>query len=145
MGAVLRRAFPRTIPVMAGYLFLGFAYGVAMRARGLGALWTGLCSGLIYAGSMQFAMIDALTAVFQPLTLLLLTLLIQARHLFYGLSMLPRYTPAETGRFRPYLIFALTDETYSLVCSSAPAARIRSICHSLLILIMFTPGQRGWL
>lgn len=118
MLSLIKRTMPRTVPVMTGYLFLGTAYGAVMRSRGLGAAWSGLCSLLIYGGSMQFAMIDSLTEAFAPLTVMALAFLIQARHLFYGLSMLRAYR--DTGRAKPYLILSLTDETYSLVCGGAP-------------------------
>ena len=116
---VLRRAFPVTVPVLAGYIFLGIAYGIAMRAHGFGALWSYSISTFIYAGSLQFAMIEPLRSAFAPLTFAFLCLLIQARHLFYGLTMLEPYS--RTGAVRPYLIFSLTDETYSIVCQGAPA------------------------
>ena len=119
MRKALREAFPRTLPVMAGYLFLGIAYGIAMKARGMGVLWSGFISLALYGGSMQFALIEPLTQAFAPLTIALLTLLIHARHIFYGLSMLDYY--GGTGRYKPYLIFSLSDETYSLVCEGAPA------------------------
>lgn len=115
---VMKRAFPRTIPVLAGYIFLGVAYGISMKENGLHAGWSGLISLILYGGSMQFAMVDLLKAAFAPFTIAVLTVLIQARHLFYGLSMLEKYQ--NVGKSKPYLIFALTDETYSLLCSGAP-------------------------
>jgi len=115
---VIRRVFPRTIPVLAGYLFLGIAYGVALKAKGFGVEWALLISTVVYAGSMQFAMLSALTQPFAPVTMALMTLLVNARHIFYGLSMLGHYEG--TGKCKPYLILALTDETYSLVCNGAP-------------------------
>jgi len=118
MLGTIRRAFPMTAPVLAGYLFLGVAYGVALREKGFGLAWALLMSGAIYAGSMQFAMLGALTQPFAPVTAALMTLLVNARHIFYGLSMLEKYK--DTGRWKPYLIFSLTDETYSLVCQGAP-------------------------
>ena len=118
MKAAIRRAFPATLPVLAGYIFLGIAYGVTLKEAGFGAAWALLISLTVYAGSMQFAMIGLMTAAFSPVTAVLMTLLVNARHLFYGLSMLEPY--AATGRRKPYLIFSLTDETYSLVCSGAP-------------------------
>ncbi len=118
MGKALRKAFPSTIPVMAGYLFLGFAYGISMRESGFGIGWTALISLFVYAGSMQFAMIGLLTASFAPLTAVMMTLMVNARHLFYGISMLEPYGKA--GKCKPYMIFSLTDETYSLVVSGAP-------------------------
>ncbi len=117
MRQALRRAFPSTLPVLAGYIFLGIAYGVTMRASGFGAAWSLLISAAVYAGSMQFALIGLLSGSFAPVTVALMTLLVNARHIFYGLSMLKPYAAV---RGKPYLIFALTDETYSLVCSGAP-------------------------
>ena len=99
---------------------VGFAAADGWTARGFGALWSGLSSLVIYGGSMQFALLEPLGQAFAPLTIALLTLLIQARHIFYGLSMLDKYSPLSSRR-KPYLIFSLTDETYSLVCSGAPA------------------------
>lgn len=118
MLRMMKKAFPRTLPVMAGYLFLGIAYGVALREKGFGMEWALLISTTVYAGSMQFAMLGAMTQPFAPVTMALMTLLVNARHIFYGLSMLDRY--ADTGRYKPYLVFSLTDETYSLVCNGAP-------------------------
>ena len=115
---VLRRVFPVTVPVLAGYIFLGIAYGMAMKARGFGIEWSFPISTFVYAGSLEFAMIEPLCGAFTPLTFAFLCLLIQARHLFYGLTMLEPYSRA--GRFKPYLIFSLTDETYSIVCQGAP-------------------------
>lgn len=117
-AGMLRRAFPSTVPVLAGYIFLGIAYGVTLREAGYGAVWALLISMFVYAGSMQFALIGLMTAPFAPLTAALMTLLVNARHIFYGLSMLDIY--ANTERAKPYLIFSLTDETYSLVCNGAP-------------------------
>lgn len=117
MKHALRKAFPSTLPVLAGYVFLGIAYGITMRENGFGAAWSLLISAAVYAGSMQFALIGLLTSSFAPVTTALMTLLVNARHIFYGLSMLEHYKKV---RRKPYLIFALTDETYSLVCSGAP-------------------------
>ena len=118
MKQALKRAFPATLPVLAGYMFLGIAYGVTMKESGFGFAWTALCSLIIYAGSMQFALIGLMSASFSPMTTVLMTLLVNARHLFYGLSLLEPYGKVKRGR--QYLIFALTDETYSLVVSGAP-------------------------
>lgn len=118
MKSALRKAFPSTLPVLAGYMFLGIAYGITLRESGFGAAWALLISLTVYAGSMQFAMIGLMTGTFSPVTAALMTLLVNARHLFYGLSMLDLYS--DTGRRKPYLIFSLTDETYSLVCGGAP-------------------------
>ena len=111
----LGAAFPRTLPVMAGYLFLGLAWGIVLREKGFGPEWALLISAAVYAGSMQFAMLGLMTAPFSPGTTVMMTLLVNARHLFYGLTMLEPYGKVKRGK--PYLIFSLTDETYSLLCS----------------------------
>lgn len=118
MFQMMKRAFPRTIPVLAGYVFLGIAFGVSLKEQGYGLPWALLMSTVIYAGSMQFAILTPMTQPFAPVTVALMTLLVNARHMFYGLSMLKPYEG--TGKFKPYLIFALSDETYSLVCEGAP-------------------------
>ncbi len=110
----LKAAFPKTLPVMAGYLVLGFGFGVLLTSSGYAFWWGLLMSLFIYAGSMQYVAIGLLTSGALLLSAALMTLMINARHLFYGISMLERYRG--TGRKKPYLIFALTDETYSLVC-----------------------------
>lgn len=118
MASVLRRAFPRTLPVLAGYIFLGIAYGISMAENGFGVEWSLLVSVIVFGGSLQFAMISQMLQPFSPLTMALMALLVQARHVFYGISMLDKYR--DTGSWKPYLIFALSDETYSLVVQGAP-------------------------
>lgn len=112
----LKAAFPHTIPVFTGFMFLGIAYGILMNSKGYGFLWTVLMSLLAFAGSAQYLAITALTSVFNPVSALLLTLIVNARHLFYGISMLDKYKG--TGRLKPYLIFGLCDETFSITCST---------------------------
>ncbi|NLM75436.1 MAG: branched-chain amino acid ABC transporter permease [Clostridiaceae bacterium] len=111
----LKAAFPHTIPVMTGYLFLGVAFGILLTSKGYHFIWAIIMSLLIYAGSMQFVAVEILTSIFNPLNAFLITLMVNARHLFYGLSMLTKFRG--TGKYKPYLIFGLTDETYSLLCS----------------------------
>ena len=102
-----------TIPVMTGYLFLGIGFGIIMQQNGFGLIWAVAMSLFIYAGSMQYVGVGLLTGGAGLLTAALATLLVNARHLFYGISMIDAYKG--TGKKKPYLIFALTDETYSLV------------------------------
>lgn len=109
-------AFRATLPVMAGYLVLGFGFGVLMHTRGYGLPWSFGMSLFVFAGSLQFVAVDLLSGGASLLTTALTALMVNARHLFYGLSMLERYRSA--GRRKPYMIFALTDETYSLVCAA---------------------------
>ena len=90
-AAALRAAFPATIPVLTGYLCIGMAYGLLMANAGYGVLWALLLSLLCYAGSMEFVAVSLLTAGFDPVQALLMALMINARHAFYGLSMLEKY------------------------------------------------------
>ena len=111
----IRYAFVRSLPIMAGYIVLGLGFGVLLQSKGYGAGWALVMSGLIYAGSMQYVAIDLLAGGASLISAAIMTLMVNARHLFYGISMLERYK--DTGAAKPYLIFALTDETYSLLCS----------------------------
>lgn len=108
-----KTAFFDTIPVMTGYLFLGIGFGIIMQQNGFGLGWAAAMSVFIYAGSMQYVGVGLLTGGAGLVTAALATLLVNARHLFYGISMINAYKG--TGKKKPYLIFALTDETYSLV------------------------------
>ncbi len=114
----LRRAFLDTLPVMTGYLVLGFGFGIIMKAGGFSILVTFAMSLFVYAGSMQYAAVGLLTGGASLLTIALTTLMVNARHLFYGISMLDKYR--HIGKRKIYLIFGLTDETYSLVCGEHP-------------------------
>ncbi len=112
---LLKTAFVRSIPVLAGYMAIGISFGILLSLKGYGVLWALAMSLFIYAGSMQFVTIDLLGGAASLISAALLTLMVNARHLFYGISMIDKYRG--TGKKKPYLIFALTDETYSLVCS----------------------------
>lgn len=114
--AALTAAFPLTIPVFTGYIALGAAYGILMDSKGFSLFWILLASIFVYAGSMQFFGVALLASGFDPLGAFLMTLAVNARHLFYGVSMLKEYRG--TGRMKPYLVFALTDETFSILCSA---------------------------
>ncbi len=118
----LKAAFPLTLPVFMGYLFLGIAFGVLLSSKGFHAGWAVFMSVLIYAGSMQFVAVPLLVQPFNLLTTVFLTLTVNARHLFYGLSMLDKFK--DTGKAKPYLVFSLTDETYSLLCSASPPENV---------------------
>lgn len=113
--AALRYAFPKTVPVMAGYLVLGTAYGILMNVNGYGIWWAVLISIFVYAGSLQYLGITFFVASVNPWYAFLMSLMLNARHLFYGLSMLDKYK--DGGKLKPYLIFALTDETFSVLCN----------------------------
>ena len=114
----LKSAFPHTIPILTGFMFLGMAYGVFMNASGFHWLYPCLISLTVYAGSMQFVAVNLLLGAFDPLGALLLTIMVNARHLFYGIPMLEKYSAM--GRIKPYLIFGLTDETFSINSTTEP-------------------------
>jgi 4-azaleucine resistance transporter AzlC len=116
--AAFLSAFPHTIPVLTGYLTMGIAYGVLMQINGYGAFWSVLMSLVAFCGSMQYAAISLLTSAFNPLQALLLSLTVNARHLFYGLSMLEKYQGLKKTRL--FLIFSLSDETFSISSSVLP-------------------------
>ena len=99
---------------MAGYIVLGTGFGILMHNAGYGVLWTAAMSVFIYAGSMQYVGVSLLTGAASILTTALTTVMVNARHLFYSISMVDLYKDA--GKYKPYMIFALTDETYSLLC-----------------------------
>lgn len=112
----LRAAFPHTLPVLAGFGVLGVTYGILMSASGFPFWVTTLISLTVFAGSMQFVAVNLLLGAFAPLEAFLLTLMINARHVFYGISMLDRYKG--TGKKKPYLIFGMCDETFSINCTA---------------------------
>lgn len=109
----LGAAFGYTVPVMAGYLFLGMTYGIFARTSGLAAGVPVAMSILMYAGSAEFLMVSILQEAFRPLHVFIVIFLLNARHLFYGISMLDKYR--STGWRKLYLIFGMSDETFSVV------------------------------
>ena len=109
-----RFAFRQSLGVLFGYVFLGTAFGILLWQAGFGALWSLAFSGLVYAGSLQFVLAGFLAAPTALPTVALMSLFINARHLFYGLSFIERFR--SMGKKRPYMIFSLTDETYSVLC-----------------------------
>ena len=111
---IARKAFLASMPVMAGYVVLGIGFGILLRNAGYGLVWSAAMAIGIYAGSMQYVGIDLLAGGAGVLATALTTVMVNARHLFYSISMIGRYRNA--GKYKPYLIFALTDETYSLLC-----------------------------
>lgn len=128
-------AFVRTIPVMCGYLFLGFAFGVLMREAGYGPGWSLASSLFIFAGSMQFLMVELLQTGANLVLCAAMTLLLNSRHLFYGLTFIEKFR--SLGKARHYLVFSLTDETYSVFCSLPEEQMTRSIMLKIAILNQF--------
>jgi len=127
----IRTAFLDTLPVMTGYVFLGFGFGIVMQRSGFGGFWPIAMSLFIYAGSMQYMAVSLLTGGASLLTTALTTLVVNARHLFYGISMIDAYKG--TGNKKPYLIFALTDETYSLVSQNQAPEGVPFHTYCLLV------------
>ena len=111
---LVKTAFIKSLPVMAGYVVLAIGFGILMKEAGYGLFWSFLMSFTVYAGSMQFVAVSLLSSGVSLISAALTTLMVNARHLFYGVSMIDKYKNA--GKKKPYLIFALTDETYSLLC-----------------------------
>ncbi len=109
----LGRAFYKSVPVLAGYVVLGTGFGILMRNAGFGVFWTAAMSIFIFAGSMQYVGVGLLSGGASVITTIITTIMVNARHLFYSISMVGQYK--DTGRYKLYLIFALTDETYSLL------------------------------
>ena len=112
----LKAAFPHTVPIFAGFWFLGLAYGIFMNASGFGFWYPLLMSLVIFGGSLEFVAVTMLLGAFAPLQTLAMALILQARHLFYGVAMLEKYRGL--GWKKPYLIFGLCDETFSINCTA---------------------------
>lgn len=114
----IKVAFPYTIPVLTAFLVIGITYGMLMQTKGYGPLWSGLMSGVAFCGSMQFVAITILSTAFDPLQAFLLSLMVNARHMFYGLSLLEKYKGLGWRRF--FCIYTLCDENFSLASSIEP-------------------------
>lgn len=110
---IIKQAFYRSLPVLAGYVVLGIGFGILLNNNGYGVLWATAMSIFIYAGSMQYVGVSLLSGGATIINTIITTLMVNARHLFYSISMIDMYRGA--GRYKNYMIFALTDETYSLL------------------------------
>lgn len=108
----LKAAFPSTLPIFTGFWFLGMAYGIYMKVSGFSFIYPMLMSLLIFGGSLEFITVEMLLSPFAPLQVFIMALLIQARHLFYGISMLEKFKG--TGWKKFFLIFGMCDETFSV-------------------------------
>lgn len=114
-----KAALPYTLPVCVGFLFLGMSYGFLMRSKGFSFLYPMLMSMFIFAGSMEFVTVNLLLSAFNPLNALVLALTVNARHLFYGISMLGKYQ--NVGIKKLYLIFGMCDESFAVNCNASPS------------------------
>ncbi len=117
-----KAAFPYTIPIMAGFIFLGTAYGIYMNSLGFSFLYPVIMAITVFAGSMEFVAASMLLSAFNPLYAFAMTIMINARHLFYGISMLDKYNG--TGKKKFYLIFGMCDESFAINCSAEPPADV---------------------
>ena len=112
----VKAAFISSIPIMAGYIMLGMGFGILLSEQNYGPLWALLMSVTMYAGSMQYVAVDLLASGATLINTAIMTVMVNARHLFYGISMIDKYRGAGAKKF--YMIFGLTDETYSLLCEA---------------------------
>lgn len=110
--SAFKAAFPYTLPVLTGYLFIGIAFGVMFADKGYNFVWAGVMSLLVYAGSGQYLAVNFFDPSVSLFQVVFLTFMVNVRHVFYGLSLLDKFKV--TGKKKPYMIFSLTDETYSL-------------------------------
>lgn len=115
MKKTITSAFVKSLPVFAGYLFLGFGFGILLQKGGYGLVWALAMCITIFGGSMQYVAVGLLTSHASLLTAAITTLLVNARYLFYGISMIEHYKGS--GLLKPYLMFSITDETYSILCT----------------------------
>ncbi len=113
-----KAAFPLTLPICVGFMFIGISYGLFMNGLGFSFIYPLMMSMLIFAGSMEFVAANLLLTTFNPLQAFILTLMVNARHIFYGISMLDKYKNVGLKKF--YLIFGMCDESFSINCSVTP-------------------------
>ena len=131
----LRRVFLDTVPVLIGYLFLGAGFGILLAEQvGKGVLWAGAMAVFMLAGSGQYLAVSLLATKASLISTAVATLLVNARHIFYGISLLDTYN--EAGKKKPYMIFALTDETYSLVTQNEPPEGMSRMMYCFLVSLM---------
>ena len=136
---VFKKALTACLPVISSFIVIGISFGVVVQSRGFGPLWAGAMSLFIYAGSMQFMALELMASGAGLLTAAITTVMVNLRHVFYGLSMIDQYK--DLGKAKPYLIFALCDETYSLVCNPPALAPGEKKAFYLLVSVM---NQASW-
>ena len=117
-----KAALPYTLPICFGFLFLGMSYGFLMHSKGFPFVYPLFMSLFIFAGSMEFVTVNLLLSAFHPLSAFLLALMVNARHLFYGISMLDKYKNCGPKKF--YLIYGMCDESFSINCAVTPPPEI---------------------
>lgn len=127
----LKTVFLDTVPVMTGYLFLGISFGILLQEAGYGLPWAFSMALFMYAGSAQFLSVSLLANHASILSSAIAVFLLNARHIFYGISLIDAYK--DTGKKKPYLIFALTDETYSLATQNQPPEGMKRHTYCFLV------------
>ena len=137
---VVKKAFVDSIPIMAGYIFIGIGFGIIMMDKGMGIWWVLATCVLIYSGAMQFVTINLITGGASFVASAITALMVSCRHLFYGISMIEGYK--NSGWRKPYLIYALTDETYALVCRNNLPERMDRHTYCFLLSLF---NQCYWL
>lgn len=118
MKKTLKTALIYTFPVLIGYIFLGMAFGLLLQKAGYNYIWAFFISLFVYAGSMQFVLVDFFGSGLSLAVMAAMTLIINSRHIFYGLSFIDKFKKMK--KLYPYMVFSLTDETYSILCSVEP-------------------------
>lgn len=129
-----KAAFPKTIPIIPGYIFMGIAFGILLTNLGYAWYWAVLMAVVIYAGMAQFVAVNMLVPGVSLLDTFLFQFVLNARHIFYGLSMLEKFKIM--GKLRPYMIYTMTDETYSLLCSAKPPQGISEKYYHFFIALL---------
>lgn len=137
IGPSFRFAFVKALPVLFSYLFLSIAFGMMMEQAGFSWLWSGFSSVVIYSGAYQYAMVPFLAAGASLATVTLTALFMSSRHIFYGLSFVEKFR--RMGKYYPFMIFSLTDETYSLYCTLICPEGVHEPT------VMFFMGLLNWL
>ncbi len=133
-GVALRAAFPYTIPIFAGFWFLGLTYGILMNVNGFSFVWPMVMAMVIFSGSVEFVAVPTLLSPFNPVQAFVMAVMIGARHLFYGISMLDRFK--HTGWKKPLLIYLMCDETFSINYTARIPRGVDRGCFMLWVSIL---------
>ena len=127
-------AFVSSLPIFFSYEFLSIAFGIMMYNAGYNFVWSWLVSKTIYTGAFQYVLVDYLKTGTPFFTIILTAVFMNSRMLFYGISYIEKFR--KTGKFYPYMIFSLTDETYALYCSMNLPKGINESLYMLYVAIM---------
>lgn len=134
MRKTISYAFHKSLPVLFGYVFLGIAFGILLQQAGFSPLWAFVCSTVVFAGSLQFVLVTFLSVPTSLPVIAAMSFLINSRHMFYGLTFIEKFK--SMGKRYPYMIFSLSDETYSILCSVKPEEGVDEKMALFLIALM---------